>query len=696
MSEMLTVVHSRFYNPDNGYTVLSVRGNGNNPNGVFCAICNSPYQLEKGMVIAVHEAKWVNNTKYGKQYKIESFGMPEPDTREGVERYLAAGVIRGIGPAMAKRIVAKFGENTLAILDEDPKKLLSVPGIGEATIARIAGSWNEKRATAKILSALCNLGLSLAYANKVYKHFGDNSVETLKKNPYILTDVYGIGFIRADEIARKLFFDVNDPHRIEAGIAYALKKAAETGHCYLPEAELLETAGKYLSVARDLIMASLADMLSISKIIRQREHVYLPHLYQAEAYCRKRLTELAYGKPIRLATAASTAGESFLTEEQRAAVICAVENPVTVITGLPGTGKTTVTKALIGMLKQQGKSYALCTPTGKASKRLEQLTGQEAKTIHRLLEYNPQYGFQRNEKNPLSYDYLIIDEGSMVDILLLQSLLSAVPARSRIVFIGDINQLPSVGPGNVLKDLIRSKMCTVRHLTEIHRQAEGSSIIKAAHLINKGFIPHLNSDFDADALVLLENDAEQIKMLIAEAIKSSGFPPEELQILTPTKKGVLGSVELNRVLQPILNRHARENAPNLKGYYKGDRVIHLVNNYDKLLFNGEVGYVTSVDLESGAVTVAYDQKDVLYEEDELDEISHAYAMTVHKAQGYKVPCVILVIHVTHYVMLRRQLLYTAVTRAEKKLVIVGTSKSLSIATKNGQESLRYSSLFPSL
>lgn len=695
MSEMLTIVHSRFYNPDNGYTVLSVRGNGNNPNGVFCAICNSPFQLEKGMVIAVHEGKWVDNTKYGKQYKIESFGMPEPDTREGVERYLASGVIRGIGPAMAKRIVARFGENTLAILDEDPKKLLSVPGIGEATIIRIAGSWNEKRATAKILAALCNLGLSLAYANKVHKHFGDKSVETLKKNPYILTDVYGIGFIRADEIARKLFFDVNDPHRIEAGIAYTLKTAAEAGHCYLPETELLEKAQKYLSVARELVLASLADMLSSSKIIRQREHVYLPHLYQAEAYCRKRITELAYGKPIRLATA-STAEESFLTEEQRAAVICAVENPVTVITGLPGTGKTTVTKALIGMLEQLGKSYALCTPTGKASKRLEQLTGQEAKTIHRLLEYHPHFGFQRNEENPLAYDYLIIDEGSMVDILLLQSLLSAVPARSRIVFIGDVNQLPSVGPGNVLKDLIRSKMCPVKQLTEIHRQAEGSSIIQAAHLINKGVIPHLNSDFDRDALVLLENDAEQIKTLIAEAIKSSGFPPEELQILTPTKKGVLGSAELNRALQPVLNRHARDNTSGLKGYYKGDRVIHLVNNYDKLLFNGEVGYVTSVDIENKTLTVAYDQKSVLYEEDELDEISLAYAMTVHKSQGSQFPCVILVLHGTHFIMLRRQLLYTAVTRAEKQLIVIGAGKSIAMAVKNSQEALRYSSLFPRL
>lgn len=694
MPEILSIVHIRYQNPDNGYTVLIVKKK-DSTNGVFTAVCNASFSLQKGTDIEISEGKWVDSAKYGRQYKIVAFTVREPETAEGIELYLASGVIPGIGPAMAKRITASFGDKTLSILDEDPNKLLTINGIGEITIGKVAEAWREMRATAKALSALCGLGLSLTYANKIYRHLGKTAFDTVQHNPYFLTDIYGIGFLKADEIARKLNVPPESPKRIEAGIIYTLKTAEGSGHSFLPAGELKQGAGKILSINKTIITAILNDMAASARVIIDRGvDVYLPHLHKAEEYCRQKLAALAWGKPQRTEGASVVLSEhGYLTDEQKQAVLNAVENPLTVITGLPGTGKTTVIRALISVFKSLRITYALTSPTGRAAKRLEELTGEGAKTIHRLLDYNPQSGFQRNEDNPLSIDYLIMDESSMVDVLLLKDLLAAIPRTGRMIFVGDINQLPAVGPGNVLKDLINSRICQVRSLTNIHRQASGSGIIKAAHTINSGSRPSFAYDIRADAAFICEEDPARILAILASTVKQTGFSPEDVQVLTPMRKGTLGSMELNRILQPALNVQASPVSPSVRGYYPGDRVIHLVNNYDKMIFNGEVGYVQGVNTKAGTIAVSYDRRIVLYDEDEIDQMSLAYAMTVHKAQGSQFPCVFLVLHGSHYIMLRRQLLYTAVTRAEKKLIVIGSPTSIAMAVRNDQEALRRSSLF---
>jgi len=687
-------MNTRYYNSDNGFTVAVVQ-NPDNKERLFTAILYTPLQPEKGMLLTVERGKWVENKKYGRQYKISSFYVKEPESKAGIEKYLASGIIKGIGPTMAKRIVSMFGEKALDVLDADPSKLLEISGIGKLSVEKIAASWQDKRAVARVLSALCNLGLTLALATKVYKQFGGcSAVEVIKQNPYVLTEVYGVGFIRADEIAQKLSFDIRSEYRMKAGILYALKMAKEKGHCYLPRGTLTTDVRPFLNIEDEYIEQAIDTMIQTSQLIKHNENIYLPELCQAENECRKKLISLSYGKGIQEEIPTSSlADHTYLTEEQHNAIFCALKNPVTVITGLPGTGKTTATKALIQILALLNIKYALCTPTGKASKRLEQLTGHEAKTIHRLLEYHPQFGFQKNSETPLDYDYIIIDEASMIDILLLSNLLDALKEGARLVLIGDVNQLPSVGPGNVLNDLIRSNICPVKMLTRIHRQAANSGIIQAAHTINRGLRPHLSHIIEDDAVALFHNDTDEIRNAVIQAINESGFTPQDIQLLTPMKKGPLGTAELNKALQALMNNNAKAKAPRLRGYYPGDRVIHLINNYKKDIFNGELGYVVSVDPEDASLVVAYDEKEVHYDYDELDEINLAYAMTVHKAQGSQFPCVILVLHGSHYVMLKRQLFYTAVTRAEKKLIIIGTTKSLAIAVNNNQEILRYSSLF---
>ena len=465
--------------------------------------------------------------------------------------------------------------------------------------------------------------------------------------------------------------------------------SAENGHCYLPEAELVSVAVDLLKV--DGVRTSLDNLSAAGELVKRDGCFYLPAIHEAERTSEKILMGLSSNKGDVDAIEAECARHAYLTDEQRVAVMRALTNPLSVVTGLPGAGKTTATRAIVGILSRMGVKYSLCTPTGKAAKRLSQLTEHPATTIHRLLEYNPGTGFGRTHDHPLDEDVVIVDEFSMVDILLLQKLLEAVKRESRLVMIGDVDQLPPVGPGNALKDIIQSSICPVTRLTKIHRQAQGSQIIRAAHAINNGALPTFaRTIHESDAVFIEEAEATDIRARIIEVIEEVPFRKEDIQVLSFMRQGPLGAHELNRILRPALNKNA---ASALPGYCEGDRVMQLVNNYEQEVFNGEVGYVRSIDPETGALDIAFDEnKTVVYEVGETDQISIAYAITVHKSQGSQFPCVILPLHGVHFVMLKRQLLYTAVSRAEKQLIIVGTRASLSIAARNAKEAVRHSGL----
>jgi exodeoxyribonuclease V alpha subunit len=459
---------------------------------------------------------------------------------------------------------------------------------------------------------------------------------------------------------------------------------------------LLTEGQKLLLVYTGLLQQTIDEMVGEGALVVDHECCYLPNIYKAERYCEKRLNEVIWGAGHTNIGVVKDiiALHDYLTEDQAIAVTRAASNSFSVITGLPGTGKTLVTKVIVDVLKRLGYSYALSAPTGKAARRLEQASGIEAKTIHRLLEYVPHVGFTRNNENPLEVDYVIVDEASMVDIFLMATFLDAIKPGGRVVMIGDVDQLPSVGPGSVLRDLIAGNVCWVTKLVKIHRQAEGSGIIRVAHEINRGECPGLSAARDSDAVQISENNDQEIRKQIITSIKNGEYATEDVQVLSPMKRGSLGIYELNKLLQAELNPHvAAGKSATLKGFYLKDRVMHLVNNYDKSVFNGEVGYVVAIDQDNAMLTVDYEGKIITYEEDELDEVSLAYAITVHKSQGSQFPCVIIPLHGQHYVMLKRQLLYTAVTRAQSKLIVAGASKFLAMAAKNNKEEQRFTGLF---
>jgi len=660
--------------------------------------------LKDGKTLLDISGAWSEHKTYGRQFKVFSIGVPLPQDAAGIEAYLSSGVVKGIGPTTARNMIKAFGAETLNILDDNPLRITEVAGIGAKTAQKIMESWTEQRQTARLLTTLCSLGLSVSFARKAFRLFGVAAAAKIQANPYLLIRLRGVGFFKADEIARRNGISETAPERINAGLTYTLQEATYTqGHCYLPVAEWIERAHTLLEVRRETIQAALSavsesmSVLENITVVREsgRELAYLTEVLAAEQYVSARIGELVREKskcadiPAMNVEAALAAATGHLTPEQVEAVkVALLSGRLSVITGLPGVGKTTSVKTLIGVLESLGLTYQLAAPTGRAAKRLAEQTSHEARTIHRLLEVQKNGTFARCEGNPLETGFVIIDETSMIDIRLMADLMKAVQYRTSLVLIGDPHQLPSVGPGRILADLLDRNLCPNTQLTRIQRQAADSPIIAAAHRIHAGLSP-LGLEGRNEYRFMVCVSPEDVRDTIVNLVASASVPAD-VQVLSPMKKGVCGTVELNRAIQ---RRIIPATATVTKiPFFIGDRVIQTLNNYDKEVFNGEIGYVTAVNEDDRELTVHFPDRAITYDSDDWEQISLAYAITVHKSQGSEFPTVIIPAHTQHYVMLYRNLIYTAVTRARQNLVIVGTAKALGIAVRNNKQLTRYSGL----
>ena len=612
----------------------------------------------------------------------------------GIEKYLGSGLVKGIGPRFARAIVQRFGTETIDIIETEIERLYEVPNIGRKRVAKIRESWEKQKDIKNVMLFLQGYGVSTAYAAKIYREYGKESIDKVRENPYRLADdIWGIGFKTADGIAAKMGYGKEDPRRCRSGILYTLGQLSDEGHVYAGEEQLVKTAGQLLEAGETAIRDTLAGMLQAEDLILDKDAIYLPPFYHAECGTSRRLRDLAQstGRSLfdGLFDPSSLTAETGIEydEVQLAAIRQAVTSKVMVLTGGPGTGKTTTTQGIIAALKKAGLRVLLAAPTGRAAKRMSEATGMEAKTIHRLLEYNPQDGYKRNDENPLEGDALIVDECSMIDILLMNNLLKAVPVGMRLVFVGDIDQLPSVGAGNVLRDIIDSQRIPVVRLVRIFRQAQKSRIVMNAHTINQGRFPDTSNGRDTDFFFMREDDperaAETIVRLVKERLpRAYRESPDRIQVLTPMQRGVVGAANLNLLLQQALN----PSGPSLNRggytYRQGDRVMQQRNNYDKDVFNGDLGYIREVDTEERTLKVDFDGKWAEYDVTELDELTLAYATTIHKAQGSEYPIVVMPVLMTHFVMLQRNLIYTGITRAKKICVLIGAMKALAYAVRD--------------
>lgn len=684
-----------YQNADNGYTVLKCAVK--NYSDLVTVVGTMP-ETHVGSVLSL-EGMWKMDAKYGRQFLVEKFEETLPATVYGIEKYLGSGLVKGVGPKFAKRIVEKFGKDTLDIIEETPDELLKVPGIGKVRVDRIKTSWQEQKEIKNIMLFLQSHEVSTSHATKIFKTYGSESIAIVKENPYRLADdIWGIGFKTADSIAQKMGIDKGKFVRLRSGIFYTLNKLAEAGHCYTTREQLTGSAKELLEVEEPELEITLDEMIRTNDVIRDetedREAIYLPPYYFSESGCAKRLLRLmSCGKKksedteeILKKVAASS--EITYDEIQWQAVKTAVSSKVIVLTGGPGTGKTTTTLGIISAYKQAGCQIILAAPTGRAAKRMSEATGMEAKTIHRLLEYKPPEGYQKNEEHPLEGDVLILDECSMIDIMLMYNLLKALPQQMSLILVGDIDQLPSVGAGNVLRDIIDSGCVPVVRLTRIFRQAQGSRIIMNAHRINRGEGIDMRGGKDADFFFATKESNQEVVDTIVQYCKTNlpryyhVDPLQDIQVLTPMQRGECGAVNLNQVLQEAMNPSKIFLRRGGTQYRLKDKVMQIRNDYDKEVFNGDIGTITKVDVEERELTVLFDEREVVYDVTELDELALAYAVTIHKSQGSEYPIVVMPFTMSHFVMLQRNLLYTGVTRAKKILVLVGEKKAVYYAIKN--------------
>ena len=679
-----------YQNPENGYSVLKVRVKGYSD---LVTLVGSLLEVPVGSVLLCR-GEWKVDKRYGSQFVAATWEETMPATVYGIEKYLGSGLVKGIGPRFARAIVQRFGTETIDIIETEIERLYEVPNIGRKRVAKIRESWEKQKDIKNVMLFLQGYGVSTAYAAKIYREYGKESIDKVRENPYRLADdIWGIGFKTADGIAAKMGYEKEDPRRCRSGILYTLGQLSDEGHVYAGEEQLVKTAGQLLEAGETAIRDTLAGMLQAEDLILDKDAIYLPPFYHAECGTSRRLRDLAEstGRSLfdGLFDPSSLTAETGIEydEVQLAAIRQAVTSKVMVLTGGPGTGKTTTTQGIIAALKKAGLRVLLAAPTGRAAKRMSEATGMEAKTIHRLLEYNPQDGYKRNDENPLEGDALIVDECSMIDILLMNNLLKAVPVGMRLVFVGDIDQLPSVGAGNVLRDIIDSGCIPVVRLTRIFRQAQKSRIVMSAHAINQGKFPDTSNGRDTDFFFMKEDDPEKAAAAIVRLVKER-LPrayresPDRIQVLTPMQRGIVGAASLNLALQEALNPSGPSLSRGGYTYRQGDRVMQLRNNYDKDVFNGDLGYIREVDTEDRTLTVDFDGKWVEYDITELDELTLAYATTIHKAQGSEYPIVVMPVLMTHFVMLQRNLIYTGITRARKLCVLIGAAKALAYAVRN--------------
>ncbi len=655
--------------------------------------------------------EWVEHNRFGRQFKASACRRTAPSTVKGIERFLASGAVKGIGPATAARIVARFGERTLEMLENYPHRLTEVEGIGAKKAAVIRASYAERSELREIILFLETHGVTGAYAGRIYKHYGSAALDVLRENPYRLAaEVDGIGFRTADHIATALGRDPSDPVRLAAGIEFALLQTAQAGHCCLPEETLIQESAKLLGVDSLAVAVCLAGLVRDNKLhtedCRGTTLIYPGFLYHAETQVAARLRRLqaravtAESGQAEQAVAAWEQSEGItLAAAQREAVAAALRHGVLVLTGGPGTGKTVTVKGILAVLAEQGFKILLGAPTGRAAKRLGEACGREAATLHRLLEATGgREGaplFMRDDRNPLDADVVIVDEASMIDITLMYYFLRAVPEGCRVVLVGDVDQLPAVGPGSVLKDIIRSGTVPVVRLSEVFRQAGESIIVVNAHRINRGLLPDIRSSADFQFRDIADETAvaDAIVRLCSQELPAAGFDPlTDIQILSPMHRQPCGVENLNRLLQAALNppSPARPPVGGASGLRLGDKVMQTRNNYNKGIFNGDIGFIVGAD--DGIAVVRYPDGDILYERAELDELVLAYAMSVHKSQGSEYPVVVMPLVAGHYVMLQRNLLYTAVTRAKQRVILIGAKASLQTALANDRTRRRYTLL----
>ncbi|HOJ43081.1 MAG TPA: ATP-dependent RecD-like DNA helicase, partial [Syntrophorhabdaceae bacterium] len=684
-----------FTNEENGYTIAKIRIKGKKD---LITIVGTMFSVSPGEILRI-KGFWDNHPKYGEQLKVTNYETLLPATSKGIERYLGSGMIKGIGPVMAKRLVTRFKEDTLNIIEDDIERLKEVDGIGEKRIEMIKKAWEEQKEIRYVMIFLQGHGISPTYAAKIYRQYGKDSVRIVKENPYRLAfDIFGIGFKTADKIAEKLGISKDSQIRTEAGIMHVLHELSEEGHVYYPYELLIKKCSEILEVDESIIPYALDAVKKEGSIVidnkffengqgdsGNKKIIYLTKFHVSEtgiANKLKRLTSIPKQlKLINLDEAINWVEKSLkieFSEKQKEAIKEAINSKVMIITGGPGTGKTTIIKAIIEIYRTMNQRILLAAPTGRAAKRMTNATGYEAKTIHRLLEYSPTNGsFKRNEKNPLDADIVIIDETSMIDTILMYHFLKAIKPTTTVIFVGDVDQLPSVGAGNILKDIIDSGRIHTVRLDEIFRQSKESMIIVNAHRINKGEMPYLKSlrdnhrDFFFTEIYEPQEAARYIVYLCSEFIpKKFGYhPSEDVQVITPMYKGIAGVSNLNNELQDALNKNQHTIIRGGRLLKIGDKVMQLKNNYDKDVFNGDIGKIVSIDKELQEVKVHFDDKLVTYDFSELDEITLAYAISVHKSQGSEYPVVIMPVLTHHYIMLQKNLLYTAITRG-KKLVFL--------------------------
>jgi len=698
-----------FHNADNGFCVLRAKARGHRD---LVTVVGHAAAISAGEWITA-TGEWVNDRSHGQQFKARFLRTSEPTSAEGIEKYLGSGMIRGIGPVYAKKLVHAFGEAVFEIIEATPDRLREVPGIGTVRAARIVAAWAEQKAVREIMVFLHSHGVGTSRAVRIFKTYGANAIQVMTDNPYRLArDIRGIGFKTADAIAQRLGIEKDAIIRVRAGISYALSEATGDGHCGLPTDELIRLAETLLEVPAELIGMALDFELAERTVVADRvgdmDCVFLAGLYRAEQAIAERLLHLREGSPPwgsidaekAIAWVSARIGLT-LAPSQQEAVRLALSSKVTVITGGPGVGKTTIVNAILRVLAAKDVRMLLAAPTGRAAKRMNEATGLEAKTLHRLLEADPATGgFKRDAENQLDCDLIVVDETSMVDVPLAHALLKAIPNSAALLVVGDVDQLPSVGPGQVLADLIGSGALPVVRLTEVFRQAAQSRIVVNAHRINRGQMPELEraapeSDFHFVPAEDPETAVERIVELVKVRIpRRYGLDPvRDIQVLCPMQRGGVGARSLNIELQAALNPAGERKVERFGWTFApGDKVMQLDNDYEKEVFNGDVGFVEGVDLETSELAARFDGRLVTYGFSELDSLAPAYAVTIHKSQGSEYPAVVIPVLTQHYTMLQRNLLYTGVTRGKRLVVLVGQPKAVAIAVRGVSGRQRWSKL----
>lgn len=704
-----TLERITYHNSDNGYAILKVFVKGYKD---LVTIVGNIATISVGEYLKC-QGVWFNDKNYGLQFKAEFIQNLPPNSLKGIEKYLGSGLIKGIGPVYAKKLVDAFGESVFDVIENEPSKLRKINGVGKWRCQTITDNWSKQKVVREIMVFLQSHGVGTARATRIYKTYGDDAIKLVSENPYRLArDIKGIGFVSSDQIARNLGIPANSIIRARSGISHILLEGVSNGHCGLPKEELIANTMKLLEVERtlveDALMAELQEKMLISDSVKGTEAIFLPPYYYyengiARMLCSLKEKELPWN-PINTEKAISWVQEELnieLASNQRLALACALSNKVMVITGGPGTGKTTLVNSVLRVLREYKVSIRLCAPTGRAAKRMTETTKMPAQTIHRMLGVNQiGGGFIHNEDNKLNCEYLVVDESSMIDVPLFFSLLKALPERAGLLLVGDVDQLPSVGAGFVLGNIINSRSVIVVKLNEVFRQASSSNIVLSAHSVNKGIIPKLQytKEEESDFYFLEAEDeglpAKLISLVKDRLPKTFGYNPlQDIQILAPMQRGSSGVRSLNVALQKALNPFSNITLSKFgQNYAVGDKVMQTENNYDQDVFNGDMGIIDSINEEEQEVVINFDGKNVTYDYSDLDQITLAYAITIHKSQGSEYPVVIIPITMQSYVMLQRNLIYTGITRGRKLVIILGQKKALSIAVRNNKGVNRYTRL----